>query len=336
MRVARWTLAVVLAIGAGRATAAPDDAKPRFLASPRAYVELPPSPTPEDVVEGERLLLAVEGVARVLDAQLVVAGVLDKSKVPPLDITFKKPHDIVSPVKSPPAGSWRCVLMRTRDDLVALGKPLQFVINTQGTAFYCNGRDAVLGYVPITDDGQFRREVLDWGTQLVLYHRIGLQFRRAEDPPGMCLFQGLKSFMRWSHLPSAGGMPAELGGIPDSTLTKLEAVAKDDGLLSLERLFAAKSADFDDKQVQETLYGESALLVEMLWHREPTTRKPLLALFAKYAASSRPVKEFSYAAFLDQFRKSIGDAAAIEKELRAWILEKSRALNAKKQEAAAK
>ena len=340
MSRSRWSfaLAVATALLAADATASPDDVRSPFMVSPRAHVELPQSPTPQEIMEGGRLLRALESLARILDARLVEAGVLDKKKVPgpEIDAKFDKAPDALAKEKSPPQGSWRCVMTRTRDEMVAFGKPLQFSVNTQGTAFYCNGRDAVLGYVPIADQDQFRREVLTWAPLAVLYHRIGLYYSRADDPPGACLVQGLKSFLRWSHLPANDAMPSTLGGIPDSTLTKLEKLAKDGQLVPLETLFAAKNAEFDDKEMQETLQGESILLVEMLWHRDPPTLKPLLALFAKYAATARPVKAFAYPVFLEQFRKPIGDAAAIEKELRLWILEKSRALNEQKKAAAAK
>jgi hypothetical protein len=340
MNVARWSfaLAAAAALATADAAAAPDDSKPPFMLSPRAYVELPPSPTPDEIAEGGRLLRAIESLGRILDARLVEAGVLDKKKVPSpeADAKFDKAPDAVATAKVPPPGSWRCVMFRTRDELVAVGKPLLFTINTQGTAFYCNGRDAVFAYVPIPDSDRFRREILNWGVQAVLYHRIGLHYTRAEDPPGACLMQGLKSLSRWSHLPSNGAMPSTLGGMPDSTLTKLEKLAKDGQLVPLETLFAAKNAEFDDKGMQETLQGESMLLVEMLWHRDAATQKALFALLSKYAAAARPVKAFAYAAFLEQFKKPIGDAAAIEKELRAWILEKSRALNEQQKQAAAK
>src|SRR5262245_10173215 len=340
MSRARWWFAVVSAcvLAASHAAASPDEAKPAFMVSPRAHVELPPSPTPEEIAEGGRLLRAIESLARILDARLVEAGVLDKKKVPgpEADAKFDKAPDALSTAKAPPQGSWRCAMFRTRDELVAFGKPLQFSVNTQGTAFYCNGRDAVFAYVPIADADQFRRDALSWGTQSVLYHRVGLHHSRPEDPAGVCLLHGLKSFVRWSHLPPNGAMLSTLGGIPDSTLTKLEKLARDGQLVPLATLFEAKNAEFDDKAMQETLYAESAALVEMLWHRDPPALKPLLALFAKYAAASKPVKSFAYPAFLEQFRKPIGDAAAIEKELRAWILEKSRALNEQKKAAAAK
>lgn len=337
MRIARWALAAVAAFAFPQASAAPADASQPFMVSPRAHVELPPQPTPEDIAAAGRLLRSIEALARVLDRHLVEAGVLDKKKVPSpdADAKFDKAPDAVSKEKSPPPGSWRCVMTRTRDEMVAFGKPLQFTVNTQGTAFYCNGRDAVFGYVPFTDDDAFRRDVLSWGAQMVLHHRVGLYYSRVEDPPGVCILQGFKSFVRWSHLPPGGAMPAELGGIPDSLLTKLEKLAKDGRLIPLQTLFVAENPEFDDKSVQEVLYGQSAALVEMLWHREPPVRKLLLELFAKYATTARPVKEFSYDAFLEKFRKPIGDAPAIQRELRAWILEKSRALNAKKMEAAA-
>ena len=337
MRIARWTLAAVAAFACGHDSAAAADTAPPFIVSPRAHVELPPQPTPEDIAAAGRLLRSIEALARILDRDLVEAGVIDRKKVPSpdADANLDKAPDAVSKAKSPPPGSWRCVMTRTRDEMVAFGKPLLFTVNTQGTAFYCNGRDAVFGFVPNSDDGAFRRDVLSWGAQMVLHHRAGLYYSRVEDPPGVCILQGFKSFVRWSHLPPGGAMPAEIGGIPDSTLSKLETLAKDGKLLPIETLFAARNAEFDDTARQGVLYGQSALLVEMLWHREPPVRKHLLELFAKYAASARPVKEFSYAAFLEKFRKPIGDAAAIEKELRAWILEKSRALNATKMEAAA-
>lgn len=336
MRFAQAVATAIVLLASASAGAGPAPPRP-FLVSPRMVLELPDAPTKEDVAEGGRFLHAVEQVARHVDADLVAAGALDPKKTPGAadDAKFDKEPVALSALKAPPKDRWRAVMTRDRDAMVAIIEPLVAKVNTQGTCFYSNGADAVLAYVPVPDRDLFRKEVLDWTPRMVLYHRLGLWYRRAAEPAGACIPFGFHSFLRWSHLPADGSMPAAPGGIDDATLAKLQKQLRDGVFPSLADLFAARPKDFDDETRKWTLYGASAVLAEFLTCRTPKAKSEWYALLAKYAASSRPMQEFKLATLLEHYRKPIGDAAAIEKELRTWLLEKSRPLNAEKAAAAA-
>jgi len=193
-----------------------------------------------------------------------------------------------------------------------------------------------LGYVPIADDDLFRKETLVSAGLATLYHRLGFYFDQSKSPPGACIPLGFATYLRWTHLPPSSLLPPALGGINDSTLARLQEFAERDALPSLTSLFSVKPKGFEVKEGRDTLYGMAVLLTEFLMNRAPKASAEYYQLLKKYAATSSPVKEFSPSLFFEHYRKPIGDAAAIESELRAWLAEKSRPFNETKRLAAMK
>jgi hypothetical protein len=334
MRTA-WFAACIgtLTIAGFAATARPGGAPAvvRFLGSPRYLLELPPSPTDDDLKAADRILRTLERLATMLDAEFVKAGVVKEKDVPKADAMKKfetqGPERLADAPKTPVR--WSVRTRETRADLEELCKPLQMTVNTEGTAFFCNGRDAFLGTV-LGGGGPSPKDLLGWGTLQFVHHRAELWYARTTQPRGACVPIGLTSFARWSHVKEGADFPAEFGGIDEDYASKLEKrIAEHDATFpSLAELFAKTPKDFDADP--NTFYGAAALFAEFLWEFSPESRVHFIRALHAYGLSGRPVAEFPLQTIADEEKTVWKSAKDLEDAFRKFAVEQSPAVNARK------
>jgi len=252
---------------------------------------------------------------RELDKELVEAGLLKD------DASRRAPAD---------AERWRVLVCADRDTVQrALGKRLE--ATQQGTGFYTvSAGRSLLAFVPSGDENTDRRNLLDYGGRQIMFHRVGFRYAVNQDARGSCLPFGFFAFLRWSFLPGGRGYPVHLGGMRANKLRTVQAVVRENEVVSLSRLFELRySALVPGGRHEERFCIPAVLLVEFLWH-DPKTRADLLRAFSEYAKRGHAPKRFPLTVLLKSTEKSLGTKKKLEARFHRYILENSDTRNKNK------
>ncbi len=324
-----WSVLLVFACGV---TLAAEEPAPRALGSPHYVLELPSLASPADVTRGERLLETLERFVTRLDAEFVKAGVTKKHELPKASAVTSYQKDGAQTMASLPVDDprWPVLLTRDRAAMVQACRGVPAITNTQGTAHYSNGSDGFLGVVASADELPPLKTLMSWSARQHLFRRAGVYYSSRLNPAGACVPEGYTHFLSWSHVRDGDEAPVELGGIGKSYGDGLRRrlAEEPDSYPTLEALFALTRVEFRSDKL--TNYGAAVLFTEFMWDYSEKSRRAYIRALAAYGKSGTPVVDFDLETLVKHTRAIFGNAEKLDAAYRAFVIDRSAAINARK------